>query len=390
MLHGWLKDKKTADEAFVRLRLDTTADKLLDQPHFQTWINYANTLNTKTGGKSGSAMSKLTDYYYDAAVARMIESAKKKPGMKEFASDLQTQQFKYWFNGYLTDDPDYVFRALVLAFKVRFRKGNVLDDPLFFTWMNYVKFHDKNTKNQPAGYLTTLKNYYDDGAITILVRMAKKKPSTLEFANKLRDEQIQGWILSGKSPSKVWDIIKGGIVGKKVLGSPEFKALTVYLDRFNKAYPDKKTTSVSILKEYYGKKGPTRAIIEALTSKDPENKNIAKQVETALFGIWLTKYDPTDVFRMLRLNQSPNKLLQNPLLSIWVKYMNAFNSKNPDKRMMMIDTMRTELGDKRVRNILMEAKTDSGLKVLATKLENELHIKLAAEGKTLEATVGVI
>ncbi|OWY99075.1 RxLR effector protein [Phytophthora megakarya] len=374
MIKRWVKERKSIDNAFVRLNLKNKEDKLLEHPQFLTWIKYVQALNVETGGPSWTAVSKLTKYYDSEVVARMIAAVKKKPGMEKMANDLQTQQFQGWFHGSFTDTPDNVFRALGLGYA----GDKLLESPLFPTWVNYVKFLNENTKKQQVGFLAPLAARFDDDTITAIIETAKKTPSTMEFAKKLRAEQVERWLTHGKSPASVWLYLKFDIVGDNVLASPEFKNLVKYVRRYNEIYPDKKTTLVSVL-DYYLYRGSSKAIVAALTNKNPGSENISKQVEKALFEIWLPKYNPSEVFRILKLRRSPDKVLENPLLKTWVKYMNMFNMKNPNEKTTMIDVLRTQFGDGKLSKILVKAKSVPSTKDLGTQLHTAWLTKLAVE-----------
>ncbi|OWZ21150.1 RxLR effector protein [Phytophthora megakarya] len=385
-LSKMLVNAKTVPSAKNLAAKKEDVDKVLQNPHFPTWVKYAKALRDDNGAPSWLAVSKLTEYYDDAFVARLIEGAKQKPGMEKMASDLQTQQFHYWVGRHRIGTSDAVFTALGLTRA----EDKLLEHPLFFTWMKFVKFYNENTKTQQVGFLSVLgrKFRYSDHEISQMVTAAKKAPSTLYFANKLRAEQVERWFSKGESPSKIWQSLKFDIAGDNILASPEFRTLVTYVERFNKKYPNKKTSLVSVL-NLYNRKASTQAIIAALKNKKPGSEKLAKQVETALIKVWLPKYSPGQVFRILKLHRSPNKLLEKTLLYTWTKYMETFNVMNPKKRTTMIDTLRIQFGDKILSDMLVKAKTIPSTKDLSTKLENELLIKLAAEGKAVEAPIRV-
>ncbi|OWZ19203.1 Avirulence (Avh) protein [Phytophthora megakarya] len=315
----------------------------------------------------------------------MIDAAKKKPNMKEIASDLQTQQFRYWYYRDDMNTPDSVYTALHLGIKSRMAIDDLLGDTLFLTWINYVKFFDENTKKQQAGYLSKLKSWYDDEGITVLVNSAKSRPNTLEFASTLRREQIERWLSNGKSPVDVWKILKHGVIGDNVLASPEFRILFTYVNRFNNAYPNKKTTVVTALRDA-DHSGPLNAILGAIKSNKPGTEYIAKQMEAAFFKTLLRKYDPKQVFKMFQLHLSPEWFFERPLLPIWVKYTNVFNSKNPDKKTTMVTILRTQFGDATLYKMLVKGKkvreNVPKTKGVATKLLGEQVQHWVAIGKS--------
>ncbi|POM66068.1 Secreted RxLR effector peptide protein [Phytophthora palmivora] len=232
-----------------------------------------------------------------------------------------------------------------------------------------------------------------------MLEAAKKNPTTASIANDLETQLFKYWSLRiGDGPDHVFRALGLGltrekpltifhwlsfdIIGDNVLASPEFKTFSKLLDRFNKENPDKKTTLVSVLKNVYGPMGPSKLILKALSSKEPSTENIAKRLEAELFKMWLTKYNPNQAFRFLKLHRSPDNVLDNPLLKIWASYMNTFNTKNPSKKTTMIDTFRTQFGDESLSKLLVEAKAVQSSKKMATDLQASLLTKWTAEKKT--------
>ncbi|OWZ21645.1 Avirulence (Avh) protein [Phytophthora megakarya] len=361
----WFSEGKSPTFVWLSLKGDMVGNNFLASPEFKTFAKSLDRFNEKNPDKKISVMSvlkdyyvsKLTKYYDDDDIARIIETAKQTPGMEALASDLHTQQFQYWLHRFITHTPDYVFRSLRLITAKEELLKNPSKNPLFMTWLDYVKYYNKH-KDRQKGYLSTLGTRFDDDEISTMVKVAKKTPSTTKFAKQLRAEQVGRWFTYGWPPSKVWKYLRFDVVGDDLLASPEFKLLSTYVDRFNKKNPDKKTTVVSALNEY-SRSTTSRAILAALRSKTSDTTN---QVETALIKLWLTKYDPTEVFKILNLHQSRTKLLKNPLLITWGKYVYAFNVKNPNKRATPVEILRKHFGDRELYKMLVKKSNAPSLK----------------------------
>ncbi|OWZ21644.1 Avirulence (Avh) protein [Phytophthora megakarya] len=381
MFNRWVKKKKSVDKVFIRLSLNKNEEKLLNNPHFATWINYVKALDAATGGPSWTAISKLTKYYGDRDVAKIIEAAKKKPGMEKIADDLHAQQFQYWLSRYITDTPHYVFRSLALPFD----DYKSLKNPLFLSWIDYVNFFNKNrSPKHQEGFLATLgtKYMYNDKGISKLVKVAMKKPNTMDFGKKLRAEQIERSLANGVSPTDVWGYLKYDVVGGKVFDSPNFKTLATYVDRFNTKNPGKKTALASVIMNHYYTNDPTNVLINVLKSKKPGTEQVVKQVEIEVFNIWeKTDVDPSLAFVKLALHETPSELFSNPLFNTWTAYVNVLNAKNPNTRTEVIDVLRARFGDSTLSKLLVEAKAVPSSKDLATKLEASLLAKMTTEGK---------
>lgn len=63
-----------------------------------------------------------------------------------------------------------------------------------------------------------------------------------------------------------------------------------------------------------------------------------------------------DVFVKLKLNKAGEKLLENPKFLSWVKYVDDYNIKNPDKETAMIPTLTAHYGDEVLAKMLEAAK----------------------------------
>ncbi|GMF52818.1 unnamed protein product [Phytophthora fragariaefolia] len=79
----------------------------------------------------------------------------------------------------------------------------------------------------------------------------------------------------------------------------------------------------------------------------PGVKTITKIVDKKKAAIWLKKGKVADdVFTKMKLNKiSGEKLFQDQKFLGWVKYVDDFNAKNPDKATSMIPTLTKNFGD---------------------------------------------
>ncbi|KAL3657660.1 hypothetical protein V7S43_017462 [Phytophthora oleae] len=131
-LQLWLKSGKSADNVFIRLKLNTASDKLFENPQFSAWIKYGDELYTKTPQKGVSTISTLTSYYGNQALSQMILAAQKTPSTTSLATELQARQLKYWLSDKTT--PADVFKLLMLN-----KAGDKLvENPQFLTWLAYA------------------------------------------------------------------------------------------------------------------------------------------------------------------------------------------------------------------------------------------------------------
>ncbi|ETP28154.1 hypothetical protein F442_22560, partial [Phytophthora nicotianae P10297] len=65
-------------------------------------------------------------------------------------------------------------------------------------------------------------------------------------------------------------------------------------------------------------------------------------------------------------------VLENPLLSVWARYLDAFNVKYPDKKTTIMEILTRKLGDKKMASMLSAATTKATTTNIATRLESDL------------------
>ncbi|EGZ07993.1 hypothetical protein PHYSODRAFT_455930, partial [Phytophthora sojae] len=95
----------------------------------------------------------------------------------------------------------------------------------------------------------------------------------------------------------------------------------------------------------------------------------AIRLEAVLSQRWLSKNkSPADAFKLFGL-QADDALLSNPALNSWVKYLDDFNTKNPNEKTTMLKTFKTYYGDEELYKLLKAAKEVDTTKKMATDLQ---------------------
>ncbi|POM71238.1 Avirulence protein (Avh) [Phytophthora palmivora] len=90
----------------------------------------------------------------------------------------------------------------------------------------------------------------------------------------------------------------------------------------------------------------------------------------------LAKYLKNDedmdvVFTKLKLNTAGEKLFENPKFLDWVKYVDDYNDKNPDKAKSMLLTLLNQYNDEPLSKMLEAAKQVKSTNSIATRLQTE-------------------
>ncbi|EGZ07975.1 hypothetical protein PHYSODRAFT_288779 [Phytophthora sojae] len=240
--------------------------------------------------------------------------------------------------------------------------------PEFEKWVTYMTLLHK--QNAEAAVISTLMTRYPDDALSQMLIAAKKVAGTEAIATKLLTEQARVWSSSGKSADEVFGLFQLTKAGDKLLDNPQFTAWTKYVDDLNKNNVEKANAMMtSALATHYTDEALATMVVAG--KKVPGTENIATKLEAAQIQGWLSsKVEPVDGFKSISLDQVGAGLLTNPKLNTWVKYMDAFNAKNPRAKTTMVKTFTTYYGDEGLAKMLVAAKNVETTEEMATDLQH--------------------
>ncbi|OWY91278.1 RxLR effector protein, partial [Phytophthora megakarya] len=87
---------------------------------------------------------------------------------------------------------------------------------------------------------------------------------------------------------------------------------------------------------------------------------------------WLAKKkSPNSVFTFMMLDKQGGQLLSNPQIDLWLKYVDDFNLKSPNKVTSPISTLEMHYQDEMLSHIIIEAQKILNTKNIATILQGE-------------------
>ncbi|OWZ15015.1 RxLR effector protein [Phytophthora megakarya] len=124
------------------------------------------------------------------------------------------------------------------------------------------------------------------------------------------------------------------------------------------------------------------ATMLAAAKQVPETKNIASNILKAQMDHWVEQKKSADeVFQFLKLDEAGDKLLANPLLNRWMKFV--FKRKQyPDE--VLISYLRNHYTDEGLANVLLGAKRGSGIKLDFQRQEGLIVQEWVKAGKTVD------
>ncbi|KAH7487767.1 hypothetical protein KRP22_013538 [Phytophthora ramorum] len=331
---------------------------------FADWVKYVDNFNVKHPDKQisqASMLSTLTTQYGDEALFKILEVAMTAPGTQSLATKLRADQIAHW--AVSEKHPRDVLKIFA-ADKTPVAKSNFED------WAKYVdNFNIKYPDEQisQASMLSTLTTAYGDESLFKILEAAKQTPSTQSLASKLQADQIEHWVVSGKAPRDVLRMFANKGAGAKT----DFVDWVKYVDNFNTKHPNEPISTasmVSSLANQYGDYDLFRILQEAKRSQSTES--IATKLQAEQIQRLQSKNEhPSYVFKILRLHEAEAKeLLSSPMLTTWLKYLDTFNTKNPNEKTTLGSAIRSHYD---VKSVVSEAMKNPSTISLARRVKSE-------------------
>ncbi|KUF89973.1 hypothetical protein AM587_10003485 [Phytophthora nicotianae] len=143
---------------------------------------------------------------------------------------------------------------------------------------------------------------------------------------------------------------------------------------------------MSVFTKIYGEED----FVMLLASAD-DNTAVVKKFKDELVKRWLGEpTHPLNIFNNLKLNEAGDDLLANPVLTIWVKYMKAFNKEYPQAETTMIQTFTKSYGDEKLATMIQAATKVEETKDFAKNLQTAQFNQWMVDKKTPKDILGVL
>ncbi|KAF4137114.1 hypothetical protein GN958_ATG13698 [Phytophthora infestans] len=204
-----------------------------------------------------------------------------------------------------------------------------------------------------------------------MIESAKHPQRTKNMATRLETEQLQYWATIRKDPGDVFRLFRLDEFGERIFNpSTKLGQWVSYVDDVNAKHPEGPTFMFPTLQKYLR---DDWLFTTLQTAKRTEGtKSIAIKVEDDLVQFWLSsRTTPDDALVALRLG-SMMDILESPLLSLWTKYIDAYNlSDDPRKLSTLMSTLKTRFDDRPLHQILEKARKFPSMESAAAKLQTE-------------------
>ncbi|KUF77498.1 hypothetical protein AM587_10006134 [Phytophthora nicotianae] len=233
----------------------------------------------------------------------------------------------------------------------------LLDSAQLTALIKYLKLFNEANPTKKTTLVATLTAHYGNQGLAKIIEAGQQVPKTARMANRLQTEQVQLWMGQGKTPEQVFGLLKLNKfwplswISSDLFNRPGLATWVKYLDDFNDANPDKKTTLISILSSRYSDKALANMLIQA--NKAQSTSSIAKRIQAEQTQLWLKHgKKPEDIFTMLQLEKAGGTLFENPLFSAWIKYADDFRLLYKTKLATM-STLMSHYSDEALARMIM-------------------------------------
>ncbi|KAG1694186.1 hypothetical protein DVH05_021842 [Phytophthora capsici] len=260
---------------------------------------------------------------------------------------------------------DDVFKLLSLD-----KADDLLGNSKLHEWIAYMKAFNQKTPSERTSVIATLTAHYGDDGVAKMVEAAKHVRTTSALAKRVQAEQTQRWLVDGKTPTQVFQLLKLDEAGTDLFTQPQIVTWAKYFEDFHKVKPNKEATLFTFLQPRYTEATLAHMLIAA--EKVPATKSIATRVQAELTSLWLTnKVEPADVFKLLQLDEIGMPLLKDPVFNAWVKYTDDFHKFHFGTKLTTISVLSKFYQDDVLTKMILAASKHSSTSEIARRLYKE-------------------
>jgi hypothetical protein len=315
-LNGLLGKHTSADDAFGLLKVDKTADNILETKEWKNWAEYV-AMRNPNDPEHSLAAAMLFRFGGDK-LSNLLATAASNPTTKELATKLENAQFSRWLGSKVS--PADVFKVQ----KLDEVTDGMFGSPAFATWSKYVKSYNEKFPAKTTSELEVLTKHY--GEAGVLKMIASADDTAGPVATALKKEMVDGWLDFTIPPNNVFKLMKLDEAGDKLFTSPLLSTWVQYMKAFNGKIPRKETSMIEQFTKSYGD-DKLAAMIQAAMKVD-DTAEFAANLQKAQFKRWMVgEKTPDDVFmKVLKLEST-----SSPNADIWRAYYKAYDKEFPGR-----------------------------------------------------------
>ncbi|KAJ8528701.1 hypothetical protein ON010_g14629 [Phytophthora cinnamomi] len=176
---------------------------------------------------------------------------------------------------------------------------------------------------------------------------------------------LNGLKKEGKRPDQAFKALEVGKVEGNLLASKEFQLLERYVKMTNQKDPEE--ILAGAMTANLGDDVFSQKMAEAM--KNPSTRELAATLEAAQLSRWLKNdFTPVAILKTQKLDKATDALFDSPQYATWLNFVEAYNKKNPQKEMSVLDAFTENYGEKGIMKLL--GSLDDGPQ--ATKFKDEV------------------
>ncbi|OWY96850.1 RxLR effector protein [Phytophthora megakarya] len=254
----------------------------------------------------------------------------------------------------------------------------LFESPVVSQWAAFVSVRSNDPGEAMFAKLSSL---YTDDVLAKMLAGAKEVDNTKEFAKKIEGAQIAHWIQAGNNVDDVYKILKLNQAGDKLFENPLFVSWAAFVVKKNSKDPG--SEMFTTFTKYYDDDVlatmiPTRLLISA--KKVDSTRAKATELEELQIALWIsTDKSADDVFRLLNLDKTGDKLFESPVWPSWINFIKQTKTK-PDEA--TVTELTKIFGDVNLAKMISTATKVDSTEKLAVDLRSVQFKNWLTDGKT--------
>ncbi|POM73053.1 Secreted RxLR effector peptide protein [Phytophthora palmivora] len=272
------------------------------------------------------------------------------------------------------------------------RVENVLISSNLKRLTDQVQLLNSNNSVKKASLIGILTAKYGDDALTKALVAAEKKTtdlSTKQQIQALRKDQMNRWVEGGNSADDLARLLNIRKDKHEFFSNGKFEILDDYVKLVNRKNSDQTTLLNTLVNGFRGEDKLMAAVMTAKTY--PETINKAKKLENLLIKKWAAEGQlPANVYQWLKLYSDVDYAFTVENFSKFSKYVDDFNTKNPNSQKSALDLYRNSFGDTPVAQKLVSAMNNIATARFAKELQTQQLKSWVNTKKSIDYALGTL
>ncbi|ETN03996.1 hypothetical protein PPTG_23678 [Phytophthora nicotianae INRA-310] len=352
-LSSWRESEKSVDDVFTLLKLREDGYRAFGSPKMQALEDYTKRAPLTNPVQKNLLQTLTTGFGGERKLARLLVVAKRDSNSKDLATAMQKALLKKWMQ---VDkmNPEDVLKKLRLEDDAM---EKILTDKNRYTLVEFISMYNAKNPDTTTSLIRVLSAHYGVDGVAKRLVTGSTGTNTKVVAKKLRAEQLNEWLISGKSVNHVFKMLKLRDDGYLALTSRKLEVLEDYIAASN------------------SKKGGDETLLKALTTGfggETEMKQILamgklnpytiKRAMSLQLEQWLVdNLKPEDVLQKLGLGRGLEDAIPNKNLQYLDSFISMYKAAYPNTKISLTGTLSAHYGDDVLAKVLAAALNKDAL-----------------------------